>query len=298
MNILDKFFVKQWTIGIAKGTEADILQNRLKSLDFTWITIPDPEVFVADPFVIELPNGEIHIIAEHIHQASYGKLVSYRFSKTLDLLEEKIILDTGSHLSYPFILEDNGEIFIIPESAMANGVFAYPYDPIHMELGKPITLVEDLPLLDSTFVYYEDRWWLFATKRGANSNSELFIYYADHWNGSYEPHKLNPVKTDADGSRPAGKILKQDKQLLRPAQNCKESYGKSITLFNITKLTEDSYEEIPTLEIKADIHKENKYGIHTINHSGSVIVVDCLKKSFNPLVQIKLFLKKMKKKIT
>ena len=296
MKILDKFFVKQWTIGIAKGNKEDILQNRLKSLDFKWIDIPNPEVFVADPFVIELPNGEIHVIAEHIHQANYGKLVGYRFSKTLDLLEEKIILDTRSHLSYPFILEDNGEIFIIPESAMANGVFAYPYDPIHMSLGKPITLIEDEPLLDSTFVYYEDRWWLFATKRGASSNSALHIYYSEHWKGPYEAHKLNPVKTGADGSRPAGNILKQGNQLLRPAQNCKESYGKSITLFKITKLTKDSYEEVPTLELKANIHKENKYGIHTINHSGSVIVVDCLKKSFNPFVQINLFLKKMNKK--
>ena len=293
MKILDKFFVKQWTLGIAKGNNEDILQNRLKSIDFKWIDIPNPEVFVADPFVIELPNGEIHVIAEHIHQASYGKLVGYRFSKTLDLLEEKIILDTGTHLSYPFILEVNGEICIIPESAMANGVFAYPYNPIHMSLGNPITLIENEPLLDSTFVHYEDRWWLFATKRGANSNSALHIYHAEHWKGPYEAHKLNPVKTGADGSRPAGNILKQGNQLLRPAQNCKESYGKSITLFKITKLTKDSYEEVPTLELKADIHKENKYGIHTINHSGSVIVVDCLKKSFNPFIQIKLFLNKI-----
>jgi hypothetical protein len=294
----DKFFVKQWTIGIAKGNKEDILQNRLKSLDFSWITLSNPEVFVADPFVIELPSGEFHVIAELIYQSSYGKLACYRYSKTLDLLEEKIILDTGSHLSYPFIFEDNGEIFIIPESAMAKGVFAYPYDPIKMNLGKPITLIEDEPLLDSTFVCYEDRWWLFATKRGSSSNSELFIYYADHWKGPYEPHKLNPVKSDANGSRPAGNLIKQGDQLLRPAQNCKESYGKSITLFKITKLTKDSYEEVPTLELKADIHKENKYGIHTINHSGSVIVVDCLKKSFNPFIQTNLLLKRMIKKRT
>ncbi|MEN9964431.1 MAG: hypothetical protein RL582_1526 [Bacteroidota bacterium] len=298
MKIIDKFFVKQWTIGIAKGNKEDILQNRLKSLDFSWITLSNPEVFVADPFVIELPSGEFHVIAELIYQSSYGKLACYRFSKTLELLEQKIIFDSGSHLSYPFILEDNGEIFIIPESAMANGVFAYPYDPIHMSLGKPITLIEDEPLLDSTFVYYEDRWWLFATKRGVSSNSALHIYHAEHWKGPYEPHKLNPVKTGADGSRPAGNILKQGNHLLRPAQNCKESYGKSITLFKITKLNKVSFEEVPTLEIKADIHKKNKYGIHTINQTGSVIVVDCLKKSFNPFIQIKLLLKKLNKKRT
>jgi hypothetical protein len=288
----DKFFVKQWTIGIAKGKLDDILNNQLASLHFKWIDIPNPEVFVADPFVLELPSGEIHVLAEHIQQPNYGKLISYRFNKELVLQEEKIILDTGKHLSYPFILEENGEIFIIPESAMANGVFAYPYNPNEMSLGEPITLISDKPLLDSTLIFHDGKWWLFATKKGPYSNSELFIYHAADWRGPYQSHEMNPVKKDDDGSRPAGKIYKKGDDLFRPAQNCKEYYGKSVTLYKIQTLTPKTYVETPFVELKADIHQKNKYGLHTINLSGSVIVVDCLKKTFNPFIQIKLFIQK------
>lgn len=291
--MIDKLFVKQWTIGLAKGTQDDILNNQLSSLPFKWIELPDPETFIADPFVFEFPSGEIHLLAEHIQQPYHGKLIAYRFNQNLELIEEKIILNTGKHLSYPFIQEDNGCYFIIPESAADNGVYAYPYDPVLMKVGDPITLISDQALIDSTLVFHKNNWWLFATKKGKSSNSELHIYYSQNWKGPYFPHSNNPVKCDEDGSRPAGRIFENNGKLYRPAQNCKQYYGKSITLFNINTLSKDEYDETPIFEIKPYLHKKYNYGIHTINHSDNIIVVDCLKKSFNPLIQIKLFTKKI-----
>jgi hypothetical protein len=289
--LLEKLFVKQWTIGIAKGSVSNILNNELKELEFHWLDIKNPAEFVADPFVLTLPNGEIHVFAEQLNQSSYGKLVLYRYNNNLELLEEKMILNTGLHLSYPFILESDGQYYIIPESGSANDVFAYRYDPVAMELDKnPLVILKGEALLDSTLIQHNNTCWLFATKKGDATNKDLFLYYANDWKGPFTPHPLNPIKSDLNGSRPAGKIISDNGKLFRPAQNCKESYGKSVSIFEIIELSKTEYKEVLHTNIEADLHKNNKYGLHTINSSSNVIVVDCLKKTFNPWLQIKLFL--------
>jgi hypothetical protein len=263
----------------------------LKQLQFHWLDIDNPTEFVADPFVLTLPSGEIHVFAEKLQQSNYGELIVLKYNSKLELLEEKMILNTGLHLSYPFVLQSDEQYYIIPESGSANGVFAYRYDPLTMELDKnPFELIKDEALLDSTLINHNNTWWLFATKKGDASNKDLFLYYANDWRGPFTPHPQNPIKSDLDGSRPGGNIIHQNGKLYRPAQNCKTSYGKSITLFEITELSKTQYKETSFTTIEADIHKKNKYGLHTINTSNGVIVVDCLKKTFNPWLQVKLFL--------
>jgi hypothetical protein len=289
---LEKLFIKQWAIGIAQGTKENILNNVLKNLEFHWLKIKNPTEFIADPFVLSLPNGEIHVFAEKLKKTNYGELIVFRYNSKFELLQEKMILNIGSHLSYPFILESDEQYYIIPESGSANGVFAYRYDPLAMELDKkPIELIKDEPLLDSTIINHNNTWWLFATKKGVESNKELFLYYASDWRGPFTAHPQNPIKSDLNGSRPAGSIINNNGKLYRPAQNCKKSYGKSISIFEIVEMSRNRYNEVFHTTIKADIHKIYKYGIHTINNSKNVIVVDCLKKSFNPWLQLKLFLK-------
>jgi len=78
----------------------------------------------------------------------------------------------------------------------------------------------------------------------------------------------------------------------RPTQNCAEYYGKSIILQKIIHLDEEKFEEITETELTIQKNNKFNFGIHTINITNDVIVVDGLRKIFCPFTQIKIFLNK------
>ena len=125
-------------------------------------------------------------------------------------------------------------------------------------------------------------------------NKKLLIHYSKNILGPYTAHKLNPVKNNAFGCRPAGNIINYAGSFYRPTQNCSEYYGGSIVMNKIIKLSEDEFIEEFSFEIKPESISKNIKGIHTINFNDDVVVIDGLKKLFAPKEQIKIFLKKHK----
>jgi beta-xylosidase len=142
------------------------------------------------------------------------------------------------------------------------------------------------PVLYSTILKYDNRYWLFATFLGAAFNSDLQIFYADNLMGPYTPHAGNPVKQAHNGARPAGNFIEVDGSIYRPAQNCGNYYGESITINRITKLTTAEFEEEEYMIIRSNKNDEFNYGIHTINAVDDLVIVDGQKGYFEPMRQL------------
>src|SRR5690349_17719946 len=100
----------------------------------------------------------------------------------------------------------------------------------------------------------------------ANGEMHLHIAYANSLNEPFVEHPQNPVKISAKSARCAGAIYTaKDGTIIRPSQNFTKSYGGSIVLNKIIKLSTIEYveEEIEELHSK---DKDYKDGFHTINH--------------------------------
>jgi hypothetical protein len=297
-KIADKMFRKQWTIGLAKVDVIDIIKNKKYNPDYKWLAINAPNRFFADPFIFKTPEGSINVIYEDFSvEDQYGKISLTAVDSNFRPVFSKQVLDTRSHLSYPNVFVHNYKTYIIPESSKSGHVTCYEYDFITNSLINGKNIIQNLPLLDSTILVHNDKYWLFATKRGENSNSKLYIYYANEMQGPYIPHAANPVKNSLNGSRPAGNFIVMDGEIYRPSQNCAEYYGKSVTINRVTRLTEKEFAEEPVLEISPPQKGGFNYGIHTINIVDDVIVIDALKRIFMPFEQIKIFFKKIFKKV-
>jgi hypothetical protein len=294
-KIFDKLFIKQWSTGITNASIDDIISNKISKKSFTWLPIKDNTRFFADPFVFKNPNGNIEIIFEDYSSYTYGTISLASLSPQFSNLSIKPLLDTGFHLSYPSVFLQNNKTYIIPESSKEGGLHCYEFDFETKSLINKRTIIEKEPLLDSTILFHNNKYWLFATKRGEKSNSDLYIYHSHKWDGDYVAHKGNPVKTSLSGSRPAGNFIIQNNNIYRPTQNSAEYYGKSIILQKIIHLDEEKFEEIAETELKLEKNNKFNFGIHTINIINDVIVVDGLRKIFSPLTQIKIFLKKILK---
>lgn len=293
-KIADKLFIKQWSIGLARVNMEQIISSKNLTPDYKWLPIGNIKRFYADPFIFKNTDGNINVIYEDYSvDDQYGKISLTSLDENFRPVFTKEMLDTGSHLSYPNVFLEEGKTFIIPESSKSGHVTCYEYDFANKQLTNAKNIIQNLPLLDSTILYYNQKYWLFATKRGDNSNSKLYIYYADKMGGPYIPHAANPVKNSLNGSRPAGNFIKLNGDIYRPAQNCAEYYGKSVTINKVTVLNEKEFAEEAIIEINPPQKSGFNYGIHTINVVDDVIVIDALKRIFMPVEQVKIFLRKM-----
>ena len=287
----DKLYLKQWGIGFLKASIADIIRNKQTDLSFEWMSLEDKTISHADPFVFKAADGRINILFESVSSYNLnGKISLLVCNDSLDPVLEKVVLNTNSHLSYPYVFTENGKVYVFPESAFSGSLNCYEFDQVKRSFINKKEIIR-LPLLDSTILKYDNRYWLFATLLGDTMHSDLQIFYADNLFGPYTAHAGNPVKKDMNGSRPAGNFIEVDGAIYRPAQNCSNYYGESITINKINTLTTTDFQEEEYMVIGSNKNDEFNYGIHTLNVVDNIIVVDGQKGYFEPVQQLSRKLK-------
>ena len=295
-KLYNKFFcVMQWNIGLTKDNIHTVLRDKKNTLSIKWLPVNNVIISVADPFIFKSAGGGINILYEDFSMVDinrYGTIKLIKTNSNFEPIFNKQILDVKTHLSYPSIFVEDGKTYVIPESRQSGEVACYEYDFSTDNLFNK-KVISHLPLLDPTILKYNNKYWLFATYGDHKfEHSKLYIYYADSLLGPYQPHKMNPVKNDLNGSRPAGNFIISDGNIYRPAQNCSDYYGKSLSFNKLIKLTETEFEEEHHLELLQREDSRFNGGIHTINMVDDVVVVDGIRMAFKPFTKMKLFFTK------
>lgn len=289
----DKLYLKQWGIGFLKADIKDIIRKRKNKLSFTWLSVKDPNVSYADPFIFRAADGKIHLLYENVTSWDMdGKISLMVCDELFKPVLEKTVLDNREHLSYPYVFQQNGTTYVFPENAFKGSLYAYEFDTLNKTFTHPKQIL-DKPVIDSTILKHDNKFWLFCTMLGDQLNSELHIFYAEDLLGPYTSHAGNPVKNALNGTRPAGDFIEVDGQIYRPTQNCVNYYGESITINKLNRLTVSEFEEEAHMIIESNPTDEFNYGIHTINAVDDIIIVDGQKKHFQPVQQITRKLKKL-----
>jgi hypothetical protein len=158
------------------------------------------------------------------------------------------VLQTDCHLSYPFVFEADGAVFMVPETASRRTIELYRCTRFPDQWRLEMRLMENVHAVDATLHHHEGRWWLFTNMvqpPGTSSWDELYLFWAEdfrtqHW----QPHPWNPIVTDVSSARPAGKLFTLDGRLCRPSQNCSGHYGRGFNLSHVRTLTPLDYEEV------------------------------------------------------
>ena len=265
------FRYEYWNVGVSdKPIESFISQSEA---EITWLFEED-DLYYADPFAYQ-EGDECYLMVEEIDE----KLVSGYLSRfTLNQGElssvEKSILRLPSHMSYPFILEDGGETYCIPETSEEREVAIYKLEKETGDWRKVKVLIRDFPAVDSTIMKHDGKWWLFCTNADHGCLRDLYIFYSEDLFGTWTPHLLNPVKQDVRSSRPAGTIFEKDRVLYRPAQDCSLTYGGRIGINRINVLTTTDYHEEVYTYINPKSDSLYSDGTHTISSAGDLTLFD------------------------
>ena len=282
MNVKEKISYGEWNIGFI-DSPSSIIQQKMPSI--CWLKHDYKYCGFADPFIYRVSNSIIELFVEQInYYRKNARLVRLLVDKkTKTLLDVKSILELPSHLSYPFIVRKEKNVYVLPEN-VASGkwkLYRYCEDDESLQYEKTIS---DLPLADATILKANSGFYLFATKRGAD-NCDLYLWRAENVFDDYKPVDGVLLKSDYSGSRMAGECFEWQGKLYRPAQDCKSGYGKGLILYEVVNLDLVNYKEVEV----ARFYPNDKYypdGLHTLNSYAGVTVVDGYKLHYNPIVRL------------
>jgi hypothetical protein len=186
------------------------------------------------------------------------------------------VLERDYHLSYPFLLEHDGQLYMIPETAQKGTVEVYRCVDFPLRWRLERVLLDGLRCVDATFHRGTGRWWMFANVAASGSrmfDDELHLFHAESLLGDWQPHRRNPVKSDARSARPAGQLYWRNGALCRPAQICAPLYGSGLSINRVLRLTLQDYAE-RQIERILPSREDGLLGVHTINRAGNLTVID------------------------
>src|ERR1019366_618414 len=126
-KFLDRLFFKKWVIGICQGNIKDLIKRKEFDEEISWLFTESFDRFFADPFLLASKcSEELRILYEEFEfQENYGKISLMTVDKNLKHIYNRTLLDTKSHLSYPFFFVENNKTYVFPEAAQSGKLSCY-----------------------------------------------------------------------------------------------------------------------------------------------------------------------------
>lgn len=239
--------------------------------------IPPQDRFWADPHIFFKDDMYYIFIEEYIYKKRRGHISCIEMQQSGKYSDPVIVLTEPFHLSYPHVFENSGRIYMIPETKEAHSINLYECTDFPTVWEHRATLLDSVDAVDSTILFYNNKWWLFANiakPEGTSTSNELYLFYSNNLlSNNWNSHPMNPVISDIKRARPAGKILEQNGQLIRPSQCCTPRYGYGIKLNKIDVMTENDYSETEIAFIEPTWDKK-MMGLHTICRENRLTMID------------------------
>jgi hypothetical protein len=242
----------------------------------TWNVIPDPGFcFYADPFPFAHQGRSYIFVEDWDHRRNKAVISVVPFGESGPSGPTRPVLEETWHLSYPFLLAHDGEIWMIPESSASRSLTLYRADPFPSRWVPEAVLLSDIEASDATVIHRNGTFWMFAaTRDGRGSWSDtLSIFYARDLRGPWQAHPGNPILVDQATARPAGAVVERDGKLWRPVQDCTDGYGTGIGLAKIVRLDHTGFEQKIHSVLRPSPNWPGRR-LHTLNRAGRLECID------------------------
>lgn len=272
-KIEKKIFSNQWILlySLSPNNHISSTLHQFKKI------IPPKDREWADPHIIKRNNKYYIFIEELLYKENKGHISLIIMDNKGSWTQPIKVLEKDYHLSYPYLIEDNGDLFMIPESEKNNTIELYKCIdfPLKWELEK--VLINNIIAADSTVILRDGIYWLFTSvikNKYETNHDELFLFSSKSLTtGNWISHPQNPIIRDVRSARPAGKLFTVNNKLYRPSQNCAKHYGHGIKINEVIELNLTSYKERVVDSIFPDWDKK-LVSTHTVNSVDKLTVID------------------------
>jgi hypothetical protein len=274
--LLGRFFKRNsehWTVAIGEGSALD------QSLTLHKYPQPTTE-FWADPFLFE-HAGKTYLFFEKFPYNTKRGIISV--AEIIDNRPENVrdILVKPYHLSYPFLIEEDGDIFMIPECSENNRLEVYRAVEFPDKWELYSTAFEGEKVADTVCFRNKDgKLWLLTGVSDQHVCSHCYklnAYMIDSLRlNKITPHNGNPVVFDASKARNGGRVYTENGRLYRVGQdNTYGMYGHGVCISEITELSLDSYTEVEVKRIDTPVVPD-MIGTHQMCQIPGKFVIDVL----------------------
>jgi hypothetical protein len=237
---------------------------------------PPPDGFYGDPCAFERDGVTYLFLEDYRFDLEKGRIGYTRVdAEGRPLGEIRIALERPYHLSYPFVFEWEGEVFLIPETRANRTVEIYRAAEFPDRWELDTVLMRNVEAVDVTVYPHGGRLWMFLNMAGPGytANEELHVFHATSPRGPWRAHPANPVVSDVSSSRPAGALFLESGKLVRPAQDCALRYGHAIAFREVLALSESEYRERPLRRLGPEWCAGNR-GTHTYTRTPTMEAID------------------------
>jgi hypothetical protein len=273
IKIQKLFYFKQWILYYhfagKKGRIASFYEFRK--------ILPPKNLEWADPFILKRDGKYYVFIEEVIRKINKGHISVFEIDESGNISSPKKIIEKNYHLSYPFLIEDDGELYLIPESSGNKKIELYKCIEFPYKWKQELILMDNVIAVDTTIFKQNNKYWLFTNikeNKGSSKNDNLYLFYADRLvTNNWTPHPQNPIISDMKRARSAGNIFKYNNRLYRPSQDCSKHYGYGIKISQILTLNEDIYEDAEVSSIYPGWEKK-LISTHTLNSTEKLTIID------------------------
>jgi len=265
-----------WYVGWRKADAARLTET-MAIPSGGWTVLPDDgQRFYADPMIATWQGRTLMFVEEYPYATSKGVISAVEMGPHGPVGMPEVVFEAAGHLSYPFVFERDGAMWMIPESSSLNGVDLYRATDFPRGWVHAARLVDGAQVSDATIVDHGGKLWMTGTVGGGDASTwdALHLWSAETLTGPWRAHSENPVLLDALGARPAGAFYKRGAELWRPAQDCTTGYGAGLALCRVTKMDDEGFAQEIGAVLRAGGSDWPGSGLHTVNWADGLEVVD------------------------
>ena len=248
--MLSRLKKDEWIIAVRKRGEEQfrVIPNTLR-------------YWCADPFVKDI-DGHTFILFEMYDRLKGKGLIGYRKFDGVKWGKPKVLIEDATHLSYPFVYEEDGKMYIMPESNRAGHLYRVELSLMDGELTvSNKTILKKGRYADTTRLETSGKAYYFTTPIIKDNVSELKIYC-----DGFESDVNIDSHIDRTNARMGGAFITDGGNVYRVSQDCGEGYGKALN-FSKCRIIDGTYTEelIKKLTVRdVSLNTSTKYdGIHT-----------------------------------
>lgn len=205
---------------------------------------PNATVILADPFLF-VKDGTLYLFYERLDKWEGTGRICMRSTRDMQVwTEEKDVLIEPFHLSFPYVFEDGGKVYMLPETGADKSIRLYEATDDSLTRWRLVKkLMEDVkPWYDSVIYKRDEKYYLF-TGTDDNVHQVEHLFVSDRLTGPYTEHPMSPIYSGRDGGRNAGSIIEHKAKMHRPVQVCINGYGEQTSVMEIERLTPTEYSE-------------------------------------------------------
>lgn len=253
-----------------------VADGSLEGAPLRWLPAMRDYSFRADPFGL-WQGDRLHIFVERFdYRDRHGVIELFVYDARLNLVYQRDVLVEPWHLSYPFIFEAEGEIWMLPEAHRSGGLTLYQAVDFPHRWERAARIELDRVAVDATPFHHDGLWWLFYTAADDRRSKigELRIAYAETLTGRWRPHPANPVRWDVASARPGGTPILIDGRIVLPVQDCTLTYGGGLRMLTIERLSPDRFAAEAGPLLVPPSAAPPFAGMHTLSAAGDVTLVD------------------------